>query len=373
MFRICVVKLGRSFKQEEKLLRVLEMCRVLYNAALQERIEAWKKQGISISLYDQHKELTQIRAEDIEYENLPAIMVRETALNRLDKAFKGFFRRVKSGQKPGFPRYKGKDRFNTLVFGPGGWKIEGKKLIIKIKGDPIVFRMRNTIYRQGEIKGLKIIKSDGRWWAHFIVDIGSAPAVKNSKNGIGIDVGIRTFAVLSDGNKVEHPHFLRESLNKIKLAQKEKDRKKKGSNNRKKAKTRLQSVHAKIKNRRQNFIHQTVASLVKQYDGFAIEDLNVQQMLISEPKDSKRRLRQGIRDSGWSLFGSCLAAKAEEAGLPLVRVNPKGTTQKCSGCGSLVRKELKDRVHDCPACGLVLDRDENAARNIYDLGYRSVC
>jgi len=375
MIRVCKVKLGRAPKQEEKLRRVLGLCCTLYNAALQQRREAWGRQRVSLSYYDQCKELTQLRADEEEYRQLPAQMTRETSLRRLDKAFKGFFSRIKRGVKPGFPRFRSRDRFDTLAFMTQDWRIDGKKLALKIGKDPVVLRMRNAIHREGEIKGLRIVKSADRWWAHFLVDVGPAPAVKESRNGVGIDVGLRTFATLSDGMQIAHPHFLAKSMAQVQAASQVVSRKRKGSNNRAKAKSTLARVHEKIANRRRNFVHQTVAGLVKTYDGFAIEKLDVQQLASTDRKDGTRSLRRGIMDSGWTLFGTHLASKAEEAAMPLVRVNPRGTSQRCSGCGSTVRKTLRDRTHYCAACGLVMDRDENAGRNIKqlasDLGCRS--
>ncbi len=367
MIRVCKVKLGRAPKQEEKLRRVLGFCCTLYNAALQQRREAWDKQRISLTLYDQCKELTQLRADDEDYRNIPAQMTRSTSLHRLDKAFKGFFQRCKKGAKPGFPRFKSRDRFDTLVFTTQSWRINGKRLIVNVGSDPIVLHMRNAIHRDGKIAGLRLVRSADRWWAHFLVDVGLAPAVQESRNGVGIDVGVRTFATLSDGVQIDHPHFLQRSMVQVQEAARVVSRKKHGSNNRSKAKRVLARVHEKVANRRRNFIHQTVAGLVKTYDGFAVEQLDVQQLASTEERNTSRSLRRGIMDAGWTLFGAHLAGKAEEAGLPVVRVNPRGTSQRCSGCGSFARKALRDRTHYCAACGLVLDRDENAARNILDL------
>jgi putative transposase len=228
--------------------------------------------------------------------------------------------------------------------------------------------MRNAIHREGKIKCLQIVKTATRWWAHFLVDIGPTPAVKESKNGVGIDVGLRTFAKLSDGKQIAHPQYLAKSMGRLRVAQQEVDRKKKGSKNRKEAKQIVAQIHEKVANRRRNFVHQVVAQLVKTYDGFAVEKLDVAEMVSTESRNTSRSLRRGIMDAGWAMFTEHLAVKAEEAGLPVVRVNPRGTSQRCSGCGSLVRKALHVRIHDCPACGLVLDRDENAARNVLNLG-----
>jgi len=375
VIRTCKVKLGRAYKQESLLFVLLYLCRQLYNAALQQRIEAWQRQGVSLSLFDQQKELTQLRAEDPEYKSLTVTMTRLTSLKRLDLAFKGFYRRIKTGEKPGFPRFKGQDRFDTLVFDTAGWKIEGKKLIIRAGSNgPITLTMRNAIYRQGEITGLRLVRRANRWLAHFLVDIGEAPTVKPAKNGVGIDVGIRTFGALSDGSDpIEHPRFLNKSLSQLREAQRVLSRKKKGSRNRAKAKFTLNRVHEKIKNRRSNFVFQTVAALVSEYDGFAVEKLDIKAMTDKEnpPKEMSKKgargIRRGIMDSAWLMFVTQLDNKAEEAGYPVVHVDPRGTSQRCSACGSLVRKTLRDREHECHACGLVMDRDLNAAKNILTL------
>jgi len=372
MIRTCKVKLGRAHKQEARLIGILALCRHLYNAALQQRREAWQRQKVSLSLFDQQKELTQLRVEDEDYRSLTATMTRLTSLDRLDRAFKGFFRRIKRGENPGFPRFKSCDRFDTLNFDKAGWKIKGKKLIIRVGtgNPPIVLNMRNVIHGEGEIRGLRLVKKADRWWAQFLVDIGEAPTVKPSKNGVGIDVGLRTFATLSDGESITHPHFLEKSQEQLRRAHQAVGRKMKGSKNRAKAKAILARAHEKIQNRRSNFIFQTVAALVFNHDGFAVEKLNIQKMKNKKnsPKEigekAVRGIRRGIMDSAWSKFMLQLENKAEEAGFPVVRVDPKDTSQMCSGCGSIVRKTLRDRVHECHACGLVLDRDLNAAINI---------
>lgn len=383
MFRTCKVKLGKAPKQEEKLAVALELCRELYNAALQQRKEAWDKQKLSLSYYDQCKELTQLRADDEIYRNLPSNLVRITVLERLDKAYKRAFGRLKRGEKPGFPRYRGVGRFTSLLFDKKHWKIDGKKIIFTFGQDKIPLRMKNSIFFSGEIVRLSLVKKADRWWAHFLLDVGEAPVVSSSKKGVGIDVGIKTFATLSDGEKIEHPHFLKQVKGQIKEAQSILRKKKKGSNNYFKARDRFTRLNSKLANRRRNFIYQTVASLLKIYDGFAVEDLWVEDLLSTKRnipsgmnQHSFREMHTNMMDSSWSSFSTHLENKAEEAGYPFVRIDPKGTSQQCSDCGTFVRKSIGDRMHECPACGLSLGRDENAARNIAnaanDLGWRSV-
>lgn len=374
LYRTCKVKLGKSPKQEKKLHITLELLRQLYNAALQQRREAWAKQHVSLTEYDKHAELTKVRADDIEFRNIPVETARLTSLHRLALAFQRMFNRLKRGEKPGYPRYKSIDRFNTLFYGRTGWKIDGKKLILVNGKDPIVLRMRNSIYLTGKIVGFKLVENAGRWWAHFQIEMGDIPEKKEAKRSVGIDVGIKTFATLSDGSVVEHPHFLVSASANLKESQRSFARKKKGSNNRKKAQVRLARLNENIVNKRKNFINQVVANLVKTYDGFVVEELGIREMMSTDTAPSGlgkfglSGLKRGIIDSSWGAFALHLGSKAEEAGYPVVRVNPGGTSQMCSGCGTIVKKDLGTRMHDCPVCGLLLDRDLNAAKNIFVLG-----
>lgn len=369
MIRVSILKLRLS-ANEKALSDALWRCRTLYNAALEERLGAWRLRRKSLSFYDQCRELTEVRAADPAYAELDSTMTRLTVLRRLDLAFKAFFRRCKAGERAGFPRFKGRERFDTLVFGTSGWKLSCGKLRLTGIG---TFRVAGKLHRGGTPRGLRLVRKADRWYAQVLIDVGASPAVQPSHNGVGIDVGIRTFAALSDGSSVEHPHFLKKSLDELAEAQRKLASKHRGSERRRKAKLKLARLHARIANRRRDFIWQTAAELDKRYDGFAIEDLDIAEMATKKENDGRtaRGLRRGIMDSAWGMFGHALACKAEEAGKPLVRVNPKGTSQRCSGCGSLVRKALRDRVHDCAACGLRMDRDLNAALNIYDLGWRS--
>lgn len=350
----------------------LETLRVLYNAALEQRILAWHRQHISLSFYDQCKGLTELRSAEPPWSVMPVDMVRMTVLRRVDLAFKAFFRRCKSGETPGFPRFKGRGRFDTLVFGTRGWKIEGRRLHLRGIGS---FSFTGGRRRDGRVLGLHLRRVADRWEAQILVDVGPAPAVRPAERGVGIDVGIRTFATLSDGTRIEHPRFMRQSLDELAAAQRSFSRKKRGSVGRAKAKASLGRLHRRIANRRRDFLHQETRRLVNKYDGFAVEKLDVQEMAQQTPEGMEgkkgRGLHRGIMDSAWSTFGFMLAYKAEEAGRPVVKVDPRGTSKRCSGCGTPVRKTLRDRIHECPACGLVLDRDENAARNIRDLGWRS--
>ena len=358
-----------------KLDHILFLCRVLYNAALEERISAYKKLGISLSYFDQCKELTILRSQDPIYDALDATMLRLTVLFRLDKAFKAFFARCKTGKKPGFPRFKGKYRFQTLVFSDSGWKLSGNKIWITGVGQ---IRLTSVPEIRGPVKGLRLVRSVSGWRVHLIQDIGEVPETVEAVNHVGIDVGLKTFAVLSDGSKVKNPRFVKETLDDLKSLQRDVSAKKRGSNNRRKAKLKLARLHEKIKNRRDNFLHQESRKIVDKYDGFSVEKLDIQEMVDSDReieglnKKGERGLRRGIMDAAWARFDFFISYKAEEAGKKCKEVVARGTSQKCCNCGSIVKKTLRDRQHICPCCGLVMDRDLNAAVNIDNLGWRLV-
>lgn len=353
MKRIVLFKLinSRSSKIEEG----LEISRVLYNLALEQRITTWNQQRKTLSFYNQCKDFTVFRREFPEKFPLPVTCYRLTALKRVHENFQRFFR-----QKKGFPRFKGKGRFSTLVFDRTGWKIRGNKLIIPTLGR---FTIRgNNPYPQGKFLGIRLIKKPSGWWLHLILEIGKSPAVKPTKKIVGIDVGLKKFAFLSDGSSVNNPRFLRKSEKKLVELQRILSRKKKGSNARKRAKESVARFHEKIANQRKEFCHQVSRNLVNNYKGFALEKLNVKGMVEGEKSD--KRINKSIMDAAWGQFARYLTYKAEGAGKPVVFVNPRGTTQLCSGCGNKVPKTLRDRVHECSACGLIMDRDLNAALNI---------
>lgn len=375
MIRTCECKLREPCKNAQLGLRyTLEACRQLYNAALEERISYYRKFGKSRSYWDQCKELTTIRAEDERYQSLNAEMLRLTVLRRLDKAVTGFFLRLERNKKPGFPHFKACGDFHTLIFGKSGWDLVGKRLWVPTLG---MFRLINKPHREGELRSLQLVYRANSWWAQFHVDIGSAPEVKRPSRDelVGIDVGIKNYASLSDGTVIANPRFLRQGSERVKALQRKMMSKKRGSNNRRKARRRFACSCHKIASRRKNFIRQTVAMLTSEYRGFAVEKLDVEGMLQSEAMQSKEAataLHRSLNDAALGAFLTHLRDKAEEVGSAFVEVEAKGTTQRCSDCGETVPKDLTVRVHKCPHCGLVLDRDLNAARNIYNLGWRLV-
>ena len=345
--------------QSDKLDNLLRLARQLYNAALQQRRDAWKYQHKSLNYYDQANQLKEVRNEIPEFAQLN-FSAAQDMLRRLDKSFKAFFRRVKSGEVAGFPRFKGRDRFDSITFPTygDGIKIKGGRLYVQNVG---LLKIKIHRVLEGEINTVTIKRECGKWYVVFsnTVEIKPLPV---SDRTVGIDVGLESFAVTSDGEYIENPRYLREAEVVLRVAQRSVSRKKKGSNNRRKAVRLLAKKHLRVKRQRADFAHKVADNLVKNYGRIAVEDLRIKNMVRNH------HLARSISDAGWGQFVSILSYKAEYAGREFVQVNPNGTSQICSGCGATVKKSLSTRVHNCPACGLSLNRDFNAALNIKRLG-----
>ena len=343
--------------------RWLDGCRELYNAALQERRDAYQINGISINYHSQSAQLPQIKGirEDIAHINA---QVLQDTLRRLSKAFDAFFRRLKAGQTPGYPRFKGKARFDSFTFPQmkGSFRLEGNKLHLSKIGS---CRVRLSRPVEGTIKTCTIKREPDGWYVIFAVEENQCRFFPKTGEAVGIDVGIENFATLSTGETVENPEFLRESESELKTAQRRVSRRKKGSKRRRKAVTLLAKKHQKIQRQRADFHHKTALNLIQEFDAIAVEDLNVRGMV------KNHHLAKSISDAGWSQFTSILTNKAEEAGRQVIKVNPSYTSQDCSQCGHRVRKTLATREHVCVNCGFVAHRDHNAALNIQERGARA--
>lgn len=327
-----------------------EACR-LYNAALQERRDAWK-QRVSINYYTQAKQLKEIRAAG--NLGLANFSCCQDLLRRVNKTYEAFFRRVKRGEKAGYPRFKSRRRFDSITFPSYG---DGSKLngnMLRIQG---IGHVEVKLHRPvgGKIKTVTIKRECGKWYACFSVECESKPLPANC-NAIGIDVGLEKFATLSNHKSVPNPRWYQQAEAKLRRAQRKVARRKKGSHRRRKAVALLQKVHQRIKNQRHEFQHKFTFWLVQNFGVIAVEDLNVQGL-------AGGMLAKSVHDAAWSAFFSKLAYKAESAGRTLRAVNPRGTSQICT-CGAKVWKELSDREHLCTACGLIAPRDVVSAQVI---------
>jgi putative transposase len=353
-------KLKPTVEQERVLDRTLMLCRQVYNAAIVERREAWQKCGVSVNYYQQKAELPNIKTDLPEYAEVHS-QVLQDVIQRVDRAFQAFFRRVKAGETPGYPRFHGRNRYNSLTypqFGRGASLDDGLLSLSKI--GRIAVRWSRPI--EGTPKTVTVSREADGWYVCFsCADVQAQPLAPAGQD-TGIDLGLEAFATLSNGARIFHPGWYHNAERRLKTAQRRVSRRMKGSNRRRKAITLLARAHQKVKRQRADFHHKVALRLVQTHDMVYYEDLQTANML------KNRYLAKSIQDAGWSRFLSILAAKAAYAGRRVVAVPPAYTSQRCSGCGGLVQKGLSVRWHSCPDCGTSLHRDHNAAKNIERLG-----
>ncbi|MHB8119218.1 MAG: RNA-guided endonuclease InsQ/TnpB family protein [Methanothrix sp.] len=347
-------------QQEAMLDLTLENCRHLYNVALADRKNAYETEDISRTYEDQAAMLT---AEKKDNPNLKAVFsqVLQDVLRRLDKSFKAFFRRVKSGEEPGYPRFKGEGWYKSFTYPQVGFKIEGSKLTLSKIGSIRVFKHREV---EGKVKTCTIKKDKiGCWYVILVTEVEDIPQIEPQK-AVGVDVGLKSLVALSTGETIQYPRYYVHAEQKLAVAQRNLSRKKKGSSNRQKTKSNVARLHQKIQNYRDEFLHQVSKKLVDSADLIVFENLNISGLL------KNHNLAKHIQDHAWGKLIQFTQSKAAKAGKVVELVDARYTSQKCSQCGILVPKTLADRVHSCPNCGLEMDRDLNAALNIRTLGLR---
>jgi len=285
--------------------------------------------------------------------------VLQNVVDRLDKSFQGFFRRYKAGEKPGFPRFKGKHRYNSFCYPQTGFSVEGRELKLS-KFGKIRIKMHRPL--EGKIKTCTLRKNpSGTWDVIFSCEVDNNPLPQNDK-AVGIDVGIKTFAVLTDGKEIKNPRFFKQDEKALAKAQKKLSKLEKGTLKRRKQGKVVAKIHERIKNRRKDFCHKESRKIVNQYQYICIEDLSVKPMIEGSS------FAKSITDVSWNQFHRLLTYKAEEAGRKLGLANPAYTTQDCSQCGHREQKKLSDRHHNCLNCEYQTKRDFNAAQNILALG-----
>lgn len=360
MYRTYTFRVMPNATQRAALENILADNCETYNAALQERNEAWKLQRKRITTFDQFKEITQLR-KDKRFAVVAAIVQRDPIL-RLERAFRAFFRRYKAGEKPGYPRFKSKKRYNSFSFGNNQLVVRERSILIPKLGD---VRVRGGRPISGSPKLCHIKRLGNKWIAVVVCIVGQAPPKIAISNAVGIDLGLTTFATLSDKTEIANPRFGRKHAQAIARASRALSRKKRGSKNRIKAKEVLRRAHQRAADARSNFTHHVSKQLVQTYDLIAHEDLKIANM-------ARSTLAKSINDAAWGQFVRKLTYKAESAGKWVIPVNPRGTSQKCSGCGAVVKKKLSERQHICGNCSLELGRDHNAAINILALGQSAV-
>jgi putative transposase len=345
-------------KQARLLQSQLNECRWLYNQLLEQRKLAYEELDLSLTKYQQLMFLPELK---IDRPSLGIVhsQVLQNIADRLDRCFRAFFRRCRSGEKPGFPRFRGVDRYHSFCYPQSGFKIIGNELKLAKIGS---IRIKSHREITGKIKTCTICKDTSENWNVLIAcEYESKPLVQNEL-AVGIDVGIEHFATLTDGTLIDNPRFFKKEEKALAKAQKKLSKTEKGTKERAKKKKIVAKIHQRIKSRRNNFCHQESRKTVDKYQFICLEDLNIQRMV----RNSK--LAKSIMDVSWNQFYQFLSYKAVEAGRKLGLVNPAYTSQTCSQCKHIESKKLSSRVHICSQCGYKASRDFNASKNILALG-----
>lgn len=347
--------------QAAVLFEWLRLTRELYNAALQERRDAWTKQHVSVSYYDQSASLPAVRDGRPEFGDIPSV-VQRGALRRLDKAFKAFFRRCKSGDVPGFPRFKNSRRWASLLLDQisgAPLTADGKRVKVPLLG-PVKLKQHRPI--EGTPKAMRLtLDVGGRWYVTFAcVDVPAKPLPASTAE-VGVDLGLSHFAATSDGELFENARPLAAARLDIERAARRVSGRVRGSHRRRKAAVLLAKKHAHVAAIRREQHISVARSLVATYGRIYVEGLNIKGL-------ARGMLAKAVNDAAWGNLLHWLRCKAESAGREVVEVDPRGTSQTCPRCGLVKKKLLSERVHRCD-CGLVLDRDVAAAQVIKGLGH----
>ena len=355
-------------KKQKRLLQAsLDACRWVYNKTLEIRKDTYEEKQESLSLYDTNNFLVQWKKDRPELTNAHSQCLQDAQM-RVDLAFQAFFRRVKAKEKPGYPRFKGFDRYDSFTFPQTGFKVINSRIKLSKIGS-----IKTKLHRPviGTIRTCTIRRQANKWYACFSVDYEPKPLPKSNK-AVGIDVGLETFATFSTKEKIKNPRFFKIEQKALAKAQRKLSKQKNGSLERKKVKKIVVRIHERISNRRHNFCHQEARKIVNKFGIICIEKLKIKNMMGKHTKVFGHKLNKSIADIAWSQFAQRLFFKAEEAGRKIIAIDPRGTSQRCSQCGTIVKKDLSVRWHKCPVCGLHIHRDLNASLNILRLGMQSL-
>lgn len=352
-------------KQIGKLEQTLNGCRWLYNHLLEQRKTLWETEKKSISCFEQCDTLKSLKISNPFLNDIHSQVLQNIAI-RIDFAFKAFFRRVKSGEKPGYPRFRGYNRYDSFTFPQSGYKVCDNYINLSKIGN-IKINLHRPI--EGIIKTCTIRrKPTGKWFISFACDIDIKPVIKPVNPAIGIDMGIESFATLSNGEKIDNPKFFQASEKFLAKAQRKLSTCEKGTPERRKSRKIVAHIHEKINNKRHNFVHHNSRTIINKFNTICIENLAINSM----KKNNFRSMNKSIGDAAWRMFLECLKYKAEYAGNHCIQVNPAYTSQICSNCGHRHKLKLSERVYHCPICDFNLDRDHNASLNILRLGIQSL-
>ena len=363
-------------------VRIAEVCGMLnrlYNAALQERRDAYRMAGVSVSLYDQNTGLTAIRGDDPDWKALD-VNVSRGVLRRLDRAMASFFRRVKeAGEAPGFPRFKPVSRFRCIELAqprPGMVKVQvaGRKAHIRIKGLPVLeLRLKRPLPPSEALKSLRLVKRPNGWYADLAYAVDKEP-LPPCEDPVGLDMGVNNRIALSTGEMVGRREIDRTLETRLRQSV---ARKRKGSHRRRKAVAMLSKETRRNTVRNRNECHRVTTDIVQRFGRIAVEKLTIPNMTqsaagtVEEPGvnvAAKSGLNREILTQTWGLIRNQLAYKAEWAGREFVEVNPKYTSRECSACGNRT-PQSEYRTYACGVCGMIADRDTNAALNVLERAF----
>ena len=403
MRRAYKFRLYPTKKQEQTLFWTLARCRELYNAALSEWKDAYKlyirtqlrvkaeseqvtavmmmanRRVKTVSYYEQKRTLPEIKDLREEYQQIHSQVLQDVLL-RLKRAFDGFFRRLHNGEDPGYPRFQGRNRYNSFTYPQGGYSVdvrEKRATLTLSKIGPIKLKLHREM--EGQIKTCTIKYEAGQWYAVFSCDVEQLDPLPTIDSEVGIDLGITHFAAVSDSTFIESPNYYRKAQACLRRNQRALTRKKQGSHRREKARKAVAKAHRKVANQRRDFHHKQAKKLITDHQVLVFEDLHLTN-LLHRPKAKKNKdgtylpngaaakggLNKSLLDNGLGQFMQIVTYKAACAGRQVYMVNPNKTSQICSACGKIgPHKDLSERVHICIHCGVALDRDENAAINIY--------
>ncbi|MGB3559039.1 MAG: transposase [Geitlerinemataceae cyanobacterium] len=373
-------RLRLTKNQTIEIERWLEMLRCQYNYLLADRFNWYEQNRTAIDscplvchlpelrekpdYYSQKRSLVQLKKHRPWYGEIQS-QVLQDCVKRVDLAFGRYLKGDCNGKRSGKPRFKGKGRYRSLTFpSMGSNSITGNQLKLP-KFGTVKLVYHRPIPDGFKIKTATISKKADGYYVTLSIQDDSVPNTLSKEevvNPIGIDMGLKSFLIKSDGTDIAIPQYYRKAQKRLRKIQKSVSRKRKGSNNRRKAVEKLGKAHKKVADTRKDFHFKTAKQLTDNHDLIGYEKLNIKGL-------ARTRLAKSILDAGWGQFLSILQTKAENAGLLAVAVNPNGTSQNCSNCGHKVPKTLKDRVHSCPKCGYTADRDVNAARNILKLSH----
>jgi putative transposase len=347
--------------QTTRLQKSLDACQWLYNHFLEERKNSWETEKKSLSKYSQSTTIPKLKQE-CDFLNDVYSQCLQDVSTRLDLAFRAFFRRVKTGENPGYPRFRGKFRYDSFTYPQAGFKLL-KNVVQLSKIGGVKIKLHRPI--EGTVKTCTVRRSTtGKWYVTFSCVINKEPDQQPIEPTIGVDMGLETFATMSDGSWIKNQRFFKTEQGELKKVQRKFSKQPKGSNLRKKYRKQVARAHERIRWKRENFAHQESRKIVSKFNTICVEDLSINDMV----KDNFRCINKSIADVAWRQFLNFLSYKAEWAGKRVIQVNPAYTSQTCSRCGNRHKLELSDRVYHCPCCDLSLNRDLNASINIKALG-----